>query len=95
MGLEGIKDEQKVSKIKIILSGTHYLIPIFVLLYTLLIEKESPISAAFNSICVLFVLMVVQVPIIKYIHKQKVTKKDFILVLVIFFGQWLEHLKIW
>ncbi|MCI6989759.1 MAG: TRAP transporter permease [Campylobacter sp.] len=77
LGLEGIKDEKKISKIKIILSGIHYLIPIFVLLYTLLIAKESPISAAFNSICVLFVLMIVQTPVAKFIYKEKITKNDF------------------
>ena len=79
IGLEGSKDSLKtLEKLKIILSGIHYLIPVFVLLYTLLIAKESAISAAFNSICVLFAMMILQEPTRKLIVKEKINKNDFI-----------------
>ncbi|MDA3085903.1 MULTISPECIES: TRAP transporter permease [unclassified Campylobacter] len=78
LGLTGNDDKLKfVEKLKIILSGIHYLIPVLVLLYTLLIAKESAISAAFNSICVLFVMIVIQEPIRKFIMKEKIEKSDF------------------
>lgn len=79
LGLKGMQSEDKISKIKIILSGFHYLIPIFVLLYTLLIAKESPISAAFDSICSLFVLMILQEPGRKFLAKEKIKASDFAL----------------
>lgn len=80
LGLKGNEDKLKfIEKLKIILGGIHYLIPVFVLLYTLLISKESPISAAFNSICVLFIMLVIQEPIRKFILKEKITSNDFII----------------
>ena len=78
LGLKGSRDYAKASKLKLILSGIHYIIPILVLLYTLLILKESAISAAFNSICVLFLIMIVQEPAKKTIFGEKVGKSDFI-----------------
>ena len=78
LGLHGSRDYAKVSKLKIIFSGIHYIIPILVLLFTLLILKESAISAAFNSICVLFLIMIVQEPAKKTIFGEKVGKSDFI-----------------
>lgn len=77
LGLKGIQDT-KTSKIKILLSGIHYIIPILVLLITLLILKESAISAAFNSITVLFLIMITQDAIKKFCKGEKVTKYDFI-----------------
>ena len=80
LGLSGNQDKLKfIQKLKIILSGVHYLIPVFVLLWTLLIAKESAISAAFNSICVLFVMILIQEPVRKFITKQKISSKDFII----------------
>ncbi|CZE48631.1 TRAP transporter permease [Campylobacter geochelonis] len=78
LGLKGLESEANRAKMKILLSGVHYLIPIVVLLYTLLVAKESPISAAFNSIIVLFIMMIVQDPIKKYFAKEKVSKDDFV-----------------
>ena len=78
LGLHGSRDCAKVSKLRIIFSGIHYIIPILVLLYTLLILKESAISAAFNSIRVLFLIMIVQEPAKKMIFGEKVDKSDFI-----------------
>ncbi|WP_170019073.1 TRAP transporter permease [Campylobacter sp. RM16190] len=79
LGLKGMKQDKSVSKLKIFFSGLHYLIPILVMLYTLLIAKESPISAAFNAINVLFLIIIFQEPIKKMAMGEKVNKNDFII----------------
>ncbi|MDL0088356.1 TRAP transporter permease [Campylobacter gastrosuis] len=76
LGLTGITESEYQSKFKIFLSGLHYLVPIFVLLYTLLIAKESPISAAFNAICSLFLIMIFQEPTKKLAYGEKVGIND-------------------
>ena len=78
LGLKGMKQSAGVSKLKIFVSGLHYLIPILVLLYTLLIANESPISAAFNAICVLFLIILFQEPVRKMAHGEGIGKEDFI-----------------
>lgn len=78
LGLKGLKGDGLRSSLKILFSGLHYLIPIFVLLYTLLIAKESPISAALNSILVLFIMILLQGPIKKIFKKERVLLNDFI-----------------
>ena len=79
LNLKGMKQDESVSKFKIFISGLHYLIPILVMLYTLLIAKESPISAAFNAINVLFLIIIFQEPIRKAAYKEKIGKNDFII----------------
>ncbi|MDO5046555.1 TRAP transporter permease [Campylobacter sp.] len=79
LGLKGMDHDKNLSRIKIFVSGLHYLIPILVLLYTLLIAKESPISAAFNAICVLFLIMVFQEPVKKLAMGERVSKYDFMI----------------
>lgn len=79
LGLKGIEDSKYQSKLKIFLSGIHYLTPIFVLLYTLLIAKESAISAAFNAIGFLFLIMIFQEPVKKLATREKVGLDDILL----------------
>lgn len=74
LGLKGMQMDE--SKLKIVLSGLYFLLPIFVLMSTLLIFKESAISAAFNSISCLAVIMVVIRPIKKLVFKQKILLSD-------------------
>ncbi|MGG7047751.1 MULTISPECIES: TRAP transporter permease [unclassified Campylobacter] len=76
LGLKGIKNSEYESKLKIFLSGIHYLTPIFVLMYTLLIAKESAISAAFNAIGFLFLIMIFQEPTKKLTQGQKISRAD-------------------
>lgn len=77
LGLKGIENSEYQSRIKIFLSGIHYITPILVLLYTLLIAKESAISAAFNAIGFLFLVMIFQEPVKKLAQKKAVTIYDF------------------
>ena len=74
LGLKGMKKEDLPPKLQIFLSGAHFLIPIFFLLYTLMVLQESAASAAFNAIMLLMSIMIVQHPFRALITKQKITK---------------------
>lgn len=72
-GLKG-EDESVLGKTwPIFIKGVHYLIPIFFLIYTLVILRQSAQSAAFSAIMFLMVIMVVQKPFKAYLNKEKVT----------------------
>ncbi len=75
LGLKGMDDEDLPPKWKTFAQGAHFLIPIFFLLYTLMILRESAASAAFNAVMLLMLLMVVQHPFKALITKQKITKE--------------------
>lgn len=74
LGLKGMKDEDLPPKWKTFVQGIHYLVPIFFLLYTLMVLRESAASAAFNAIMLLMLLMVVQHPFRAFLAKEKITK---------------------
>ncbi|WP_333803195.1 TRAP transporter permease [Sulfurospirillum sp.] len=57
----------------IFIRGIHYLIPIFFLIYTLIILKQSAQSAAFSAIMFLMIIMVVQKPFKALLNKEKIT----------------------
>lgn len=75
LGLKGMDDEDIPPKWKTFIQGIHYLIPIFFLLYTLMVLRESAASAAFNAVMLLMMLMVVQHPFRALITGQKLTKE--------------------
>jgi TRAP transporter 4TM/12TM fusion protein len=74
LGLKGMNDEDIPPKFKTFIQGIHYLIPIFFLLFTLMVLRESAASAAFNAIMLLMLLMVVQHPFRAYLAKEKITR---------------------
>ena len=75
LGLKGMNDEDLPPKWKTFVQGIHYLVPIFFLLYTLMVLRESAASAAFNAIMLLMLLMVVQHPFRAFLAKEKITKE--------------------
>ena len=75
LGLKGMDKKDLPPKLKTFLKGLHYLVPIFFLLYTLMVLRQSAASAAFNAISLLMLLMVVQHPFRAFIFKQKITKE--------------------
>lgn len=75
LGLKGMDKKDLPPKLKTFLNGAHYLIPIFFLLYTLMVLRESAASAAFNAIMLLLLLMVVQHPLKAFFAKEKITKE--------------------
>ncbi len=58
----------------IFIRGIHYLIPIFFLIYTLIVLRQSAQSAAFSAIMFLMLIMVVQKPFKAYLNKEKITR---------------------
>jgi TRAP transporter 4TM/12TM fusion protein len=74
LGLKGMDEADIPSKLKTFVSGAHYLVPIFFLMYTLMVLRESAASAAFNAIMLLMLLMVVQHPFRAFLAKEKLTR---------------------
>ncbi len=66
LGIKGLPKEELPRFFKTLLSGLHFLIPLFMLLYELIVVRHSPELAAFNAICVLAVIMLFQEPIKAY-----------------------------
>ena len=63
LGLSGLPKADLPRFFKTLFSGLHFLIPLSVLLYELIIPRHSPDLAAFRAILVLAVIMLVQNPI--------------------------------
>ena len=77
-GLKG-EDPSKLGRAwPIFINGIHYIIPIFFLMYTLIILRHSAQSAAFNAIMFLMLIMITQRPIKAILTKEKLTKTIFI-----------------
>lgn len=63
LGMEGVPRSELPSRRKTFLSGLHFLVPLAVLLYFLVIARSSPAFAVMWAIASLVVLMLVQGPI--------------------------------
>lgn len=70
LGLKGIPRKELPSFFSTLLSGLHFMLPLFMLLYELIALRHSPELAAFRAIMVLLVVMLFQHPI-----KAKLEKK--------------------
>lgn len=75
LGLKGMNPDELPKRWKTFVQGIHYLIPIFFLLYTLIVLRQSAASAAFNAIMLLMILMVIQHPFRAMLAKEKITKE--------------------
>ncbi|MDX1809741.1 MAG: TRAP transporter permease [Sulfurospirillaceae bacterium] len=72
-GIHG-EDPKKLGRAwPIFIKGIHYIIPIFFLMYTLIILRHSAQSAAFNAIMFMMIIMITQKPIKAFIKKEKIT----------------------
>ena len=60
LNIKGLPDDQIPSLGKTFLSGIHFLIPIFILVYLLLVERWTAASAVFYSILSLFAIIIVK-----------------------------------
>lgn len=74
LGLKGMDKKDIPPKLQTFLRGIHYLVPIFFLMYTLIVLRESAASAAFNAVMLLMMLMVVQHPFRAFLAKEKITR---------------------
>ncbi len=71
-GLRGLTKEETPSFFKTLRGGLHYLIPIGVLIYELVIPRHSPEMAAFRAIIAMFFIMLFQEPVMRYFNKEPV-----------------------
>ena len=62
LGLEGIPRKELPPLIPTLISGLHFMLPLGMLLWELIVERHSPELAAFRAIMVLSVIMFVQHP---------------------------------
>ncbi|MAJ86234.1 MAG: C4-dicarboxylate ABC transporter [Candidatus Pelagibacter sp.] len=60
LNIEGLPDDQIPPLGKTFLSGIHFLIPIFILVYLLLVERWTAASSVFYSILSLFLIIIVK-----------------------------------
>ena len=70
LGIRGLPKEELPPFFKTLLSGVHYLIPLSMLLYELIVVRHSPELAAFNAILVMFVIMLIQEPFLAYRNRE-------------------------
>ncbi|MBW2030425.1 MAG: TRAP transporter permease [Deltaproteobacteria bacterium] len=70
LGLRGLPRNELPPFFRTLLSGVHFLIPLFMLLYELIIARHSPELAAFNAIWVMAIIMLFQNPVKAYFKKE-------------------------
>jgi TRAP transporter 4TM/12TM fusion protein len=63
LGLTGMPRSELPPFFKTLLNGAHYLVPILMLLYELIVVRHSPELAAFNAIWIMAIIMLLQRPI--------------------------------
>ncbi len=84
LGIRGLPRKELPLFFKTLLGGIHFLVPLFMLLYELIIVRHSPELAAFNAIMVLAVIMLLQEPIRAYRNREPLLpalKKSVLLIL--------------
>jgi len=72
LGLRGIPRKELPPFFKTLFGGAHYLVPIVMLLWELIVERHSPELAAFNAIWVMSLIMLFQRPIQAMIRKESI-----------------------
>jgi len=72
LGLKGLTRDELPEFFKTLLSGVHFLVPIFMLLYELIIVRHSAELAAFNAIWVMAIIMLLQDPVKAYLRKEPI-----------------------
>jgi len=78
LGIKG-EDPSKLDRaFDIFKSGIHYIVPIFFLMYTLIVLRQSPQMAAFNAIFFIMLIMVLQRPAYAFLEKRAITKEVFL-----------------
>ena len=83
-GIKGLSKNELPQFFKTLLSGVHFLIPLCMLLYELIVVRHSPELAAFNAILVLAVLMIFQHPYLAYRNSEPILpafKQSFLTIL--------------
>ncbi|NKQ40713.1 MAG: TRAP transporter permease [Sulfurovum sp.] len=75
LGIKG-EDPSKLQRaFDVFKTGIHFIIPIFFLMYTLIILRQSPQMAAFNAIMFMMIIMVIQKPVLAFMEKRALTSE--------------------
>lgn len=78
LGIKG-EDASKLQRaFDVFKGGIHYIVPIFFLMYTLIILRQSPQMAAFNAIFFMMLIMVLQRPAYAFLEKRALTTEVWI-----------------
>jgi TRAP transporter 4TM/12TM fusion protein len=72
LGLQGIPRSELPPFFKTLFAGAHYLVPILMLLYELIIVRHSPELAAFHAIWIMAIVMLLQNPVKAYLKKEPI-----------------------
>ncbi len=72
LGLRGMPRAELPPFFKTLIGGAHYLIPLSLLLYELIVVRHSPELAAFHAIWVMAVVMLFQNPVKAYLNKEPI-----------------------
>jgi TRAP transporter 4TM/12TM fusion protein len=72
LGLRGLSRDELPNFFKTLIGGVHYLIPIGMLLYELIIVRHSAELAAFNAIWLMAIIMLLQNPVKAYLNKEPI-----------------------
>jgi TRAP transporter 4TM/12TM fusion protein len=70
LGLKGMPRAELPLFFKTLIGGAHFLLPIGMLLYELMVVRHSPELAAFHAIWVMAILMLVQGPVKAHLNKK-------------------------
>lgn len=70
LGLRGLRSDEKPDFLPTFLKGLHYLIPLAVLIYKLVVLRHTPESSAFLAIVFLGVIMILQRPVKAYTNRE-------------------------
>jgi len=71
-GLRGMSKEELPQFFKTLVSGIHYIIPVLFLLYQLVIARHTPERAAFQAVCAMAAIMLLQHPVKAYLNKEPI-----------------------
>lgn len=72
LGLRGMPRSELPPFFKTLLSGAHFLLPLCILLYELIVVRHSPELAAFHAIWVMALVMLFQRPVRAYMKKEPI-----------------------
>ncbi|HFU77606.1 MAG TPA: TRAP transporter permease [Epsilonproteobacteria bacterium] len=78
LGIKGEDPSRLERAFDIFKGGIHYIVPIFFLMYTLIILRQSPQMAAFNAIFFMMLIMVFQRPAYAFLEKRALTTEVWI-----------------
>ena len=70
LGLQGLPRNELPPFLKTLMGGAHYLLPLTILLYELIVVRHSPELAAFHAIWVMAVVMALQRPVKAHLAQQ-------------------------